>query len=89
MSLANLPVAAQKAADLKKAWKTAKIPVKFNKSHAFSDGRGVWLEWEMSLESIIRVFPSIESTANRKELVNREFISGAYLETSESKSTRL
>ncbi|HXG85203.1 MAG TPA: C25 family cysteine peptidase [Pyrinomonadaceae bacterium] len=87
MSPASLPVAAQRAANLKKARKTERIPVKFNKFQAFSDGQGVWLEWEMSLESNNLGFSVYRIDGEAKQLVNRKFISGAYLETGESKST--
>lgn len=84
---AGLPISAQKAVDFKKARKTEKSPVKFDKIQAISDGQGVWLEWEMSLESNNLGFSVYRIGGESKQLVNRKFISGAYLETGESKSS--
>ncbi|MDQ6786786.1 MAG: C25 family cysteine peptidase [Acidobacteriota bacterium] len=79
----NFPISAQRAKDVK----NIKATIKFNKTEAFSDGQGVWLEWQMDLESNNLGFQVYRIDGDGKQVVNRGLISGAYLETGEAKST--
>jgi len=81
------PAAAQKTSNFKRLSKAAKSLVKFSKTEALSDGQGVWLEWETSLESNNLGFSVYRTDGENKRLVNRKFVSGAYLETGESQSS--
>jgi hypothetical protein len=80
---AYFPVSAQMPRELKRLSRVAKTPVKFNKIEAYSDGRGVWLEWQMDLESNNLGFMVYKLTGDQKEAVNRGLISGAYMEAGE------
>lgn len=80
-------VSAQMPRELKKFSRVERNPVKFNKVEAFSDGQGVWLEWQMDLESNNLGFMVYKITGDQKEAVNRSLISGAYMEAGETQSS--
>jgi len=80
----NFPASAQRTRDLKNS-RAAKI--KFIQTQALTDGQGVWLEWQMALETNNLGFQIYKINGNRKQAVERGFISGAYLEKGEAKST--
>lgn len=65
-----------------------KSATKFAKVEAFSDGQGVWLEWQMAQEANNLGFTVRRSNVKNGsgETVNRGLISGAYLEVGETNS---
>lgn len=75
-------VPAQRAKDVKNLRET----IKFNKVQAFSDNRGVWLEWQMDLETNNLGFQIYKISGGARQAINPHLISGAYLETGEAKS---
>jgi hypothetical protein len=83
----DLSVSAQRSQNLKRVPKTEKIPVKYNKIQAFSDGNGVYIEWETGLESNNLGFSVYRIGSETKKAVDEKFISGAYLESGESFSS--
>lgn len=83
----GLSVAAQEPRDLRRIPKAEKSPVKYSNIQAFSDNRGVWLEWETSLESNNLGFTVYKIGAENSKAIGGRFIAGAYLETGEIVST--
>lgn len=89
---AGFPASAQRVKEAKKIKETnirvrvEKTPAKFSKVEAFSDGQGVWLEWQMALEANNLGFTVSRRAGARGagETINRGLISGAYLETGET-----
>jgi Peptidase family C25 len=82
LSSVNLPIFGQRIKDVK----NIKTAIKFNKTEAFSEGNGVWLEWQMDLESNNLGFQVYKINDKQNQIVNRGLISGAYLETGEVQS---
>lgn len=79
---------AQGVKESSKFVRSKKLPVEFGKIRAFTDGRGVWLEWQMTSETDNLGF-TVEREINgggKKEIVNRGLISGAYTELGEKNS---
>jgi hypothetical protein len=57
--------------------------VVYSSAEAFSDGRGVWLEWQTSSETKNLGFFLYRQTAKGRELVSQEIIGGGYLRAGE------
>jgi len=47
----NAPLMAQKSGGTGKGVRAEKVPVKYSSAAAFTDGNGVWIEWETEVES--------------------------------------
>ncbi|MGI8495282.1 MAG: C25 family cysteine peptidase [Pyrinomonadaceae bacterium] len=66
-----------------------KSPVKFAKLEAYTDGQGVWLNWQMAVETNNLGF-TVNRARGKSEAgvtVNAGLISGAYLELGEASAT--
>ncbi|MCY7377500.1 MAG: C25 family cysteine peptidase [Pyrinomonadaceae bacterium] len=83
----NTPVSAQKSKILQPTVKFDQNPVSYAETKAFSDGRGVWLEWKTESESKNLGFYVYRMVGGEKELVSQSLIPGAYLQTREEKTT--
>ncbi len=81
----NTPVSAQRI--LQPTVKFDKSPVRYAEAKAYSDGRGVWLEWKTDIESKNLGFYVYRVVGSEKELVSQSLIPGAYLQTREEKTT--
>jgi hypothetical protein len=65
-------------------------PTRFGEIRAYSEGRGVWLEWTMTAEANnlgFSVRRASGANSLRQEAANRGLIPGAYLELGETSST--
>lgn len=87
VATANTPVLAQKSKSLQPTVKFDKNPVRYAETKAFSDGRGVWLEWKTESESKNLGFYVYRVVGGEKELASPSLIAGAYLQTREEKTT--
>ncbi len=77
--LFTTPISAQRLNQLKENQNLVKNPVKYKSIDAFSDGNGVWLEWETSFESGNLGFNVYRSNGIDKELISPSLIPGVYL----------
>ena len=82
----NLPISAQNIKGSKSDVRILKNPVRYQSAGAFSDGSGVWLEWETRIESENLGFYVYRVNGSQRELVS-PFITGAYLKALENKIT--
>ena len=82
--LFTLPVSAQRAGKVGDSEKNIKQSVKFSSTGAFSDGNGVWLEWETAFESGNLGFNIYRVDGGKKELLSPSLIPGTYLRGRES-----
>ncbi len=82
----NTPVLAQKSKVLQPTVKADKSSVGFAEIKAFSDGRGVWLEWATTIESKNLGFYVYRVVGGERELVGDSLIAGAYLQTQQEKT---
>jgi hypothetical protein len=87
-TFAALPVFGQSAKALNADGKLNRNPVRYIGARAFSDGRGVWLEWKTEIETknlgfyIYRIVG-----AGEREMVSPALIPGAYMQAREEKIT--
>ncbi len=81
------PTLAQKSKEASREVKGNRISVKYAELNAFSDGRGVWLEWKTSVETKNIGFYVYRVIGGEKQLVSSEFIPGAYLQASAEQIT--
>lgn len=81
---ANLPIAAQKN-NILNSNNIGKNPVKYAGLEAYTDGRGVWLQWKTETETQNLGFRVYQMIGNSRELLNSGLISGAYLQAREEK----
>ena len=90
---AGFPAAAQrriveKSAAGKTAARVETAQIKFAKIEAYSEGRGVWLSWQMSAETNSVGFTVRRTSGDGKtEAANRGLIPGAYLELGATESS--
>ncbi len=82
----SLPVSAQILRGFKGNGGTLTNPVQYQTVNAFSDGRGVWLEWKTESELDNLGFYVYRVSGDTRELVS-QFIPGAYLQARENKIT--
>jgi len=82
-----LPVSAQFSSGLNSNNKIGKNPVRYASTGAFSDGRGVWIEWKTEIELKNLGFYVYRVVGEERELVSSGLISGAYLQAAEEKIT--
>lgn len=68
--------------------KQEKAPVKFGQVTAFSEGKGVLLEWQTEFESNNLGFVIYRLKGSRRIQVNRGLVSSSYLETGFTRSIR-
>ncbi len=82
-----IPISAQRLNS--KSVKTpnpAKNSLAYSSAEAFSDGGGVWLEWETSVESGNLGFNVYRINNGEKELVSSNLIPGNYLKTGDAQA---
>ena len=80
VSFANMQVSAQTLKGFNGAIRVERNPVKYSSTEAFSDGRGVWLEWKTEIESKNLGFNVYRVVGGQRELVSPILITGAYLQ---------
>ncbi len=61
--------------------------MKYSSTEAFSDGRGVWLEWKTEIESRNLGFYVYRIVGGQRELVSPTLITGAYLQAQADRIT--
>ena len=66
---------------------TRNNPVTYSSAEAFSEGRGVWLQWKTDLESKNLGFYVYRISGGEKEQVSSSLIPGAYLQAREEQIT--
>lgn len=82
----NAPVSAQTLGGPKANAAVIKNPVRYAGANAYSDGRGVWLEWRTDVESknlgfyVYRI-----GNGGERELISPALIAGAYLQATDEK----
>ena len=86
-TFANLPVFGQSAEVLNADGKLNRNPVRYSDARAFSDGRGVWLEWKTEIETKNLGFYLYRIISGERELVSPALIPGAYMQAREEKIT--
>jgi len=82
----SLPISAQTLRGSKPNVRTLKNPVTYQNTGAFSDGRGVWLEWTTEFESKNLGFYVYRVGSGERELIS-PFITGAFMKARENKIT--
>lgn len=82
----GLPAVAQHLKAINKFPKPPGAPVVFFNVRAWSEGKGVWIEWEIARETNNLGFSVCKIVGGEKKIVNRGLISGAYLERGEGAS---
>ncbi len=86
--LLKMPVSAQRLNNLRiNKNKSAKSSVKYEHIDAYSDGNGVWLEWETSFESGNLGFYIYRSNGVDKELVSPSLVPGVYMKMRDAQNT--
>ena len=78
--LLNTPVSAQRLDTAVKINTGAKVSVRYSDAQAFSDGGGVWLEWNTEFELKNIGFYLYRVSNGNVELVNSSLIPGLYLQ---------
>lgn len=84
--LINSSVQAQKSKSFKETTKTRKSSLKYQYINAFSDGRGVYLQWQTEYETNNFGFYIYRVSGSEKVSVNSSIVGGAYLQTGEEKA---
>ncbi len=84
--LLTIPVSAQRLSKTNKTESLKKYQVQYNKIDAFSDGKGVWLQWETSYESGNLCFYVYRVVGDTKELVSTNLIPGGFLKTRDAQT---
>jgi len=87
VSFANVQVSAQILKGSNKAIRVERNPVKYSSIEAFSDGRGVRLEWKTEIESKNLGFYVYRIVGGQRELISPILITGAYLQSQAEKIT--
>lgn len=80
------PISAQRIYKTEENQNLVKVPVKYKSIDAFSDGNGVWLEWETSFESGNLGFYVYRSNGIEKELISSSLIPGIYLKMRDART---
>jgi hypothetical protein len=75
----NVSSQAQKTIGKGKTVKTGKVSLKYNSADAFTDGNGVWIEWETEAESENLGFYVYRISNDFNERVNKGLVAGGYL----------
>lgn len=87
LSAVGLPVSAQLVRGTKTSVQAIKNPIRYQSTNAYTDGRGVWIEWKTEFESNNLGYYVYRTNRNgNRELVS-QFIAGAYLQAPENKIT--
>lgn len=87
VTFTSLPIPAQRVNVLDANVKLGKRTVRYANTAAFSDGRGVWLEWKTENESKNLGFYVYRIVDGERELVSPMFIAGAYMQAREEQIT--
>jgi len=87
LTAVSINVPAQKPAILQPTIKFDKSQVSYTEAKAFSDGRGVWIEWKTESEPKNLGFYVYRLNGREKQLVSQSIIPGAYLKTREETTT--
>jgi len=82
----NAPLLAQKSDATGKGVRTGKVSVKYSSAAAFTDGNGVWIEWETEVESNNLGFYVYRTSGDYTERINKGLVAGGYLLRGELKS---
>ncbi len=82
----GIPTSSAQLLNNNKNFRTIKNPVSYRSAGAFSDGRGVWLEWTTEVESKNLGFHVYRVSGGVRELVS-PFIPGADMQAREGKVT--
>ena len=75
----NIPLQAQKSTGKGKTVKSGKASVKYSSANAFTDGNGVWIEWETEAESDNLGFYVYRISDDSNERINKGLVAGGYL----------
>ena len=75
----NAPLTAQKSERTGKGVRAEKVPVKYNNTAAFTDGNGVWIEWETEVESDNLGFYIYRTSGDSTERINKGLVAGGYM----------
>lgn len=76
----DVPLSAQKTSVSGRDVKSKKASVKYATAEAFTDGSGVWIEWQTEAESSQNIgFYIYRVVGGNTEAVNKGLVSGAYL----------
>lgn len=73
------PLQAQKSIGTNKIAKNDKTSVKYGNAEAFTDGNGVWIEWETTAESNNIGFYVYRISGDANERLNKGLVSGGYM----------
>ncbi len=86
-ALADVPTSAQNSKILNFNGLIMRNPVGYASAAAYSDGRGVWLEWKTEFERKNLGFYIYRIVGSERELVSESPVAGAYLQAREEKIT--
>lgn len=82
----NLPILAQRKVAPAKSLKTENIVLEYENIQAYSDGRGVWIDWQTKVEHKNLGFYVYRLNNGEKELVSSSLVQGSYLQSREETS---
>lgn len=74
----NAPLLAQRSKRTKLTL-PAQVSVKYSETQAFSDGNGVWIEWQTEVESNNLGFYVYRISAGQTERINKGLVAGDYM----------
>lgn len=77
--LLNTSLSAQKSIGMHKGFKTEKVSLKYANVAAFTDGNGVWIEWQAEVETNNLGFYVYRTLDASTERINKGLVSGAFL----------
>jgi hypothetical protein len=75
----NVPLSAQRAAGRDKIIKPEKVSIKYGIAEAFTDGNGVWIEWQTEAESNNLGFYVFRVSGDSTEQINKAVVLGGYM----------
>lgn len=75
----NVPLSAQLVGGKSRAVKPEKVSVKYANAKAFTDGNGVWIEWETEAETNTLGFYVFRVSGGVTERLNRGLVLGGYM----------
>jgi len=85
--LTNIVITAERSNEIGDASESTVSLVRYRSASAFSDGRGVWLEWQTENETENVGFYVYRAVGRRMEPVSPWLIAGAYMQARENKIT--